>query len=563
MPNNHNNFEDELDPKPKKTVDESSLNLSQPKETVDELNLNSANPKETVVESQINQNLRPAFARENSLEGKTIGDNNRYLLQTLLGQGGMSKVYQALDTKFEDRVVAVKLMTNYAAANNQHLIKRFMGEVKAISKLKHPNIIQILDYGVTSNKSPFFSAPFYVMEYFAGKTLQTLLTEKKVLTLGSLLKIIRQVCTGLQEAHKKGFVHRDLKPDNIFLVSGGAFGEVVKIIDFGIAKNISRDETDYTQLTQQGSFIGTYRYASPEQCRGLPNIDQRTDIYSLGIILYEAIAGKSPYNLDDYSSTTEADWIACHIRVSPNPLKEQPGCENIDDDLNAIVMKCLAKKPEDRFDSISKVQSALAKLSLINQEEKPISSTAKPIKQQPKQTVPEKISTKTINEPITNTNISSNQSKKPIPLIASLVFIVMGAMGGGAYWFMNQPKKVSQSETESTKIPQQENNSTVINEPDISQLVESLNNQYQEKNYQKCYDLGTQNANQGNSVIQEWIGKCGLAMAKVKAEASSYSKAIAIAQKIPNTVPNYSEVENKINLWSEKILDYATKVYRE
>ena len=198
------------------------------------------------------------------------------------------------------------------------------------------------------------------MEYLAGKTLQNLLIENKIISIDSVLKIISQVCSGLKEAHQKGIVHRDLKPDNIFLVSGGALGEIVKIIDFGIAKNISADNENYTKLTQEGSFIGTYRYASPEQCRGLSNIDQRTDIYSLGVILYETICGKNPYDLDDDFTTSKADWIACHIRVSPKPLKQQMGLEKIGDELENIVMKCLAKSPQDRFSDIGELQNAIA-----------------------------------------------------------------------------------------------------------------------------------------------------------------------------------------------------------
>ncbi|MDJ0588791.1 MAG: serine/threonine-protein kinase [Pleurocapsa sp. MO_226.B13] len=332
-------------PKPKETLNELGLNLSQ------------ADDK-TTVEPNSSKLPRTPFVRKDFLEGKTIGDRDRYLLQTLLGQGGMSKVYQALDTKFEDRVVAIKLMTNYSTASGKHLIKRFMGEIKAISCLKHPNIIQVFDFGVTSDRPPFYGAPFYVMEHLEGKTLQNLLTEKRTVPLDSLLNIISQICAGLKEAHQKGIVHRDLKPDNIFLVAGGALGEIVKILDFGIAKNISADAQNSTQLTKEGTFIGTYRYASPEQCRGLANIDQRSDIYSLGIILYEAISGRNPYSLDNDFAPSQADWIASHIRVPPKPLKEQPGCEQIASELASMVMKCLAKSPEDRFSNTEELLNA-------------------------------------------------------------------------------------------------------------------------------------------------------------------------------------------------------------
>ncbi len=394
------NFSDSSNLQPKKTVNESDLNPARPKKTVVEPDStkpsvnqpkktvvepdstkpsakqlkktvvepnptkpSAKQPKKTVVEPNSNKSPRTPFARIDPLEGLTIGDSNRYRLQFLLGQGGMSKVYQASDTKFEERVVAVKLMTNYSAVSERHSLKRFMAEVKAISRLKHPNIIQILDFGVTPDEAPFYGLPFYVMEYFAGQTLQNLLSKTKSLPQDSILNIISQVCAGLKQAHQKGIVHRDLKPDNIFLVAGGGLREIVKILDFGIAKNISAEADNQTQLTQQGSFIGTYRYASPEQCRGLVSIDQRTDIYSLGIILYETISGHNPYNLSGDFITSQADWIASHIRVPPKPLKQQPGCENLDDELESTIMKCLAKSPQNRFSDLEELQEAIANIS--------------------------------------------------------------------------------------------------------------------------------------------------------------------------------------------------------
>lgn len=340
---------------------------SKPKKTVNESQLNSQRAKETIVEPNRSQPSRTPFVRKDPLLGKTIGDNNRYLLQTLLGQGGMSKVYQALDTKFEDKVVAIKLMTNYFATNKQHPIKRFMGEIKAISRLKHANIIQVFDFDITPNEPPFDGVPFYVMEHLEGKTLHNLLSQNCRISSNSILNIIRQVCAGLKTAHDKGIIHRDLKPDNIFLVEDGTFGEVVKIIDFGIAKNINADAQNSTQLTKEGFFVGTYRYASPEQCRGA-SIDCRTDIYSLGIIMYEAICGENPYGLDVDSDISQADWIACHINVAPQPLAEQPGCENIADELKSAIAKCLSKFPQDRFSNLEELQNAFINLSSVTTE---------------------------------------------------------------------------------------------------------------------------------------------------------------------------------------------------
>ncbi len=511
-----------------------------------------------LVEPNPSKSRPTLFAREDPLEGKTIGDNNRYLLQTLLVQGGLSQVYQALDTKFEDRIVAIKLMTNYSAASGQHVIKRFMGEVKAISRLKHPNIIQILDFGVTPDEAPFYGSPFYVMEYFVGKTLQNLLTENKILPLASLLNIIHQVCAGLKQADREGIVHQDLKPDNIFLVAGGAVGEIVKIIDFGIAKNLTFDDKNYTQLTQVKSFIGTYRYASPEQCQGLPNIDQRSYIYSLGVILYEAICGHNPYGLDDDLSPSQTDWIACHFRVSPKPLKEQAGCENIENELENIVMKCLAKSPQDRFSDLGELQNAVANsLSVRMGVNYPAQTDTKIGNDLEENSHYFKTEVETISNNFSqNFTFSSNKKKLSVGLLAGIATVFMGIVGTGGYLlFINQLEKISQNK--SNFLPR------TSNKNNLNVLLGTLETQYQQGNHYDCYQSAIDNSNQDDIKIKEWIGKCGLEAAKIKGEAYSYSEAIAIAQKIPNTVSNYQEVQNSINTWSGKILDYATKVYKE
>ena len=602
MSNSYDNSSDSSNLKPKETVVEPKLSNPQPKEVEDEQSLNTSRFKKTVVESKSNEikSSRTPFARQDPLEGKTIGDNNRYLLQTLLGTGGMSKVYRALDTKFEDRIVAVKLMTNYAAANNQHLIKRFMGEVKAISKLKHPNIIQILDYGVTPNEVPFDGSPFYVMEYFAGQTLEGLLTEQKNLTLDSIINIISQVCAGLKEAHKKGIVHRDLKPENIFLVAGGVLGEIVKIIDFGIAKNISSDREDQTKLTQDGAFIGTYRYASPEQCRGLPNIDQRTDIYSLGVILYEAISGKNPYNLDEKFSTSQADWIACHIKVTPKPLKQQPGCADIPNELENLVMKCLAKSPQDRFLDMGELQDTLTnsltlqigqnnalddeKISSSESEkviqaipsktieEKPSESTkileviSNSSSEQPKETLVEPDSKQESKKNVTNnlhsSELKNNKSTFSIRNLAGIAVILTGLIGTGIY-FLVPNQKTASNNSRPTTVNVDDKAKESVETNSLVLLLDKLESQYNQGNYEQCYQSALSNPNQDNIKVGKWLGKCGLQAAKIKAQANSYTGAIAIAQKIPNTVPNYPEIQANIDIWSGKILDYANTVYKK
>ena len=550
---------------------------SQAQKSVNKSGVNTSQAKKTVVESYASQPSRTPLDRKDPLEGKTIGDNNRYLLQTLLVQGGMSQVYQALDTKFADRIVAIKLMTNYSAASGQYLIERVMGEVKAISHLKHPNIIQILDFGVTPNEAPFYGSPFYVMEYFVGKTLQNFLTENKILPLTSLLNIIHQVCSGLKQAHEKGILHGDLKPDTIFLAAGGAVGEIVKIIDFGIAKNINYNDKNNTQLTQEGSLSGTYRYASPEQCRGLPNIDQKSDIYSLGVILYEAICGHNPYILDDNFSPSQADWIAYHISVPPKPLKEQAGCENIENELENMVMKCLAKSPQDRFSDIGELQKTIANRYLVKMEVNSHALTDTKISNnleensryftteaEVKQTTSKTLVETTNNDCPKNFVFSKNKKKIAFVLLASIPTIFLAiATVKDEYLLFNQLDKISQNKTQ--KISQNQPDSPPItpNKNHLNVMLNTLETQYQQGKYQDCYQLSINNSYQNKIEIKEWIGKCGLEVAKIKSEANSYSSAIAIAQKIPNTVSNYQEVQDSINIWSEKILDYATTVYKE
>ena len=597
---------------------EPNFSRSQPQKSVNKSGLNTTQDSKIVDKPSTSKSCRSPFAIEDPLEGKTIGDNNRYLLQALLVQEGMNQVYQALDTKFEDRIVAIKVMINYSAASSKHLIKNFMGEIEAISRLEHPNIIKILDFGVTPDDTPFYGSPFYVMEYFAGKTLQNLFTKNKILPLASLLNIIYQVCAGLKQAHQQGIVHRDLNPDTIFLVAGDAFGEIIKIIDFGIVKNLSSDDKNHTQSTQVGSLSGTYRYASPEQCRGLPDIDQRSYVYSLGVILYEAICGHNPYILGDDFRPSPSDWIASHLKVIPKPLKEQAGCENIEDELATIVMKCLAKSPQDRFSDLGELQNAIANnLSVrmgVNdhaQTDKTIQpdtkiqpdttiqpdtktqpdTTIQPdtkiqpdtiiindleenslylkteaeLKQTTYKTVVETIKTISNNFP-RNFTFSSSKKKLSLGLLATISAVFMGiATGTGKYLLSKPYKKKLQNKAEKISQNQFQSIPPAItpNKNDYSVLLKNMETQYQQGNYQDCYQSGIDNYDQDDIEIKEWIGKCGLEAAKIKGEAYSYSSAISIAQKIPNTVSNYQEVQDSINTWSGKILDHATTVYKE
>jgi serine/threonine-protein kinase len=294
--------------------------------------------------------------------GRSLGDNNRYRLDKLLGGGGMGDVFLAMDTRI-GKQVALKILKGTLVASKE-MRKRFEREIKVCAALDSEHIVQVTDSGITDE-----GYPFYVMEYLRGQSLRQLLLQKKRLSVERTVNIITQVCKGLQRAHKgvnlegQGafsdriqVVHRDLKPDNIFLENTDS-GELAKIVDFGIAK-IRNDSFEATNLTS--AFLGTFRYASPEQLKGAINLDGRADIYSLGIILYETLSGADPFGFSIKArSNSEASWIFAHTSEPPKPLRSQPGCENLSSQLEAAVMRCLEKKPGDRFASVEELNLAL------------------------------------------------------------------------------------------------------------------------------------------------------------------------------------------------------------
>jgi eukaryotic-like serine/threonine-protein kinase len=300
----------------------------------------------------------------NSWIGRLIGDNQRYRLDKRLGGGGMGEVFLATDTRI-GKDVALKLLKDKLVASGE-MRQRFEREIGICAALQSDHIIEISDCGVTTE-----GYPFYVMEYLRGQTLRQLLMRERQLPPERTVKIMTQVCKGLQLAHRGvvmqrdgktsseriKVIHRDLKPDNIFLVPTD-FGEWVKILDFGIAK-IYNESSEQTNLTK--TFIGTFRYSSPEQIQNNKNIDVSADIYSLGIILYEMLSAADPFGLSiqGNNNISEPSWLLAHSYEPPRPLREQPGCEQLPPELEAVVIKCLQKNPINRFQSVQELAQAL------------------------------------------------------------------------------------------------------------------------------------------------------------------------------------------------------------
>src|SRR5205809_420498 len=258
----------------------------------------------------------------------------RYELEEVLGHGGMAEVFLGTD-RVLGRRIAVKILSDRFARDNS-FVTRFRREAQSAAALNHPNVVSVFDTGSDDGTH------FIVMEYVQGKTLSQMLRDGAPLMPERAVEIARGVADALSFAHRAGIVHRDVKPGNIMLTTTGD----VKVMDFGIARATSSES-----LTQTATVLGTATYFSPEQAQGDP-VDARSDIYSLGVVMYEMLTGTPPFAGD-----TPVAIAYKHVKEDPVP----PSSLNSDipEGLNAIVLKCLAKDPDDRYQSVEDLLSDL------------------------------------------------------------------------------------------------------------------------------------------------------------------------------------------------------------
>jgi TonB family protein len=283
-----------------------------------------------------------------ALLGATI--NGSYRIVSLIARGGMGKVYRAEQSAL-GRVCALKILSpHYEGNKDPEFHRRFELEASTAAKLQHPNTVTIFDYGRDEAHDVYYIA----MEYLDGRTLHRLLHDERTLAEVRASHIAQQICRSVHEAHRIGVVHRDLKPSNVLLVERGDEADFVKVLDFGLVKDVSGKGED---LTQTGLFMGSPKYMAPEQVMGT-EISARTDIYSLGVMLYEMISGKVPFDRKAGMST-----LVAHVNEAPQPISARNPEIPVSPEMEAIVMRCLEKDPAKRFASMKDLLAHLKRAS--------------------------------------------------------------------------------------------------------------------------------------------------------------------------------------------------------
>lgn len=352
----------------------------------------------------------PAGAGQPLPEGAVLA--NRYRILRRLGGGGMGEVYAAEHVEL-GKPVAVKVMRPELSADPE-FAERFKREAIAASRIGHKNICDVIDFDRTVDGRFYF-----VMEYLAGETLTALMRREGAMSSARVVPIVSQICRALAAAHGLGVVHRDLKPDNVVLAQTAEEHELVKVLDFGVAK-VSLEGVSGGQ-TRLGMVVGTPQYMSPEQAAGMP-ADHRSDIYSLGLILYEMLCGRPTF-----SGATPSLLMAAHIHQPAPSLLPGPVSLPVAPALEALVMRMLAKNPSDRPGTMAEVAAALERIR--PQEGYPVPAELR--RRHPAtQATPLPVSEQAPPE-----ELAAIRPRRPGPWWLVAVLLLAG-FGGGAFWLL-------------------------------------------------------------------------------------------------------------------------------
>ncbi len=346
--------------------------------------------------------------------------DGRYRIDSVLGEGGMGIVYKAIHTALRKQL-AIKVLRP-EVSKNEEIVARFKQEAQSASQIGNQHIIDISDFGSLRDGSTYF-----VMEFLSGRSLTTALLQERF-NLQRTLHVAKQLSRALGAAHEIGIVHRDMKPDNVQLIDRGGDKDFVKVLDFGIAKVGGAT----SKLTQAGQVFGTPHYMSPEQCAGTA-VDQRTDIYAVGVILYEMATGQVPFDADNLMGI-----LTKHLYENPIPPHELPPPVNVPPALEAVILKCLAKKPELRYQTMTEL---VADLEAVDQ-----GLTPKAVVDQVHrstlagQTAPEMNTAGRVTfghgQPTSDDTIPGRKS--PLPMMAGAA-VLLALAGVGFYAFRSKP----------------------------------------------------------------------------------------------------------------------------
>jgi serine/threonine-protein kinase len=277
--------------------------------------------------------------------------SERYKLIEELGRGHLGVVYKAIKLD-DEKPFAIKILSS----QDERDVQRFQREMRAASKLSHPNVVQVYDLGSTTGGEHYL-----VMELVDGDTLRKTIRSEGNLSVTRSINIFRQACDALEHLHNQGIVHRDLKPANIMLVPQDKKPEMVKLVDFGLALPADPEKAKAEKVTLEGYVTGTPAYMSPEQCMAA-HVDSRSDIYSLGCVMFRALTGLAPI-----AGATPRDTMTKQVKTAPTPFARAASATNIPQELQLIIMRCLEKKPEDRYQTVTDLRGDLKLFEIISE----------------------------------------------------------------------------------------------------------------------------------------------------------------------------------------------------
>ncbi|MBS1996253.1 MAG: serine/threonine protein kinase [Cyanobacteria bacterium SZAS LIN-2] len=337
-----------------------------------------------------------------------------YKIIKMVGQGGMGEVYLAthetLAKKCALKVIPPDKVTEIGW-------KRFQQEARAVAKLEHINLVKVTDLGIHDN-----CLPFYAMDYVDGQNLSEVLSQKGTLSLATTLEIFTQVCEGVECAHRSGILHRDLKPANLMLTRAANGKLLVKVLDFGLAKLTKQDRTRQS-LTAVGDVFGSPYYMSPEQCEG-DNIDQRSDVYSMGCAMFECLTGRPPFE-----GNKTAAIIFSQLESKPPTLESIVGAGKFPASMEVVMANLLRKKPEERYQSMTQVKADLARVAAGKEVLPVVGGRSGPLSKA-KKVLPEKALA-----------VSESPQGAILPLVLSFGLLFLILVGGTFYWYLTKTTK--------------------------------------------------------------------------------------------------------------------------